>query len=298
MPHVQRSPLSRAAFLALTAACATPAWSAPVTVGGGFTSYTGVAWEKQFAGGSSVTTRFSTDQGQPITLAPTQVLPNDPNNYLIGQGIGGGQLDLTTPNGSTPVPSAEVEFWLSFDGDKSGVNAIRFTPGPAADVGVGDEFLLGTFTLANGGWFGTWPVPGGNYVFPDSAFGFRLTTQSGDGSLDGHVFSGTLRYHVTGTTSLDPADDADYFYIKERPDLGFVGAYESYNTPTGSNTGSIELYGKIGSLVPTRFANPQGVVLAGALPTPPIPEPETWAMLLAGLGLVGWAARRRAARTM
>ncbi|MDP2031170.1 MAG: PEPxxWA-CTERM sorting domain-containing protein [Thiobacillus sp.] len=25
----------------------------------------------------------------------------------------------------------------------------------------------------------------------------------------------------------------------------------------------------------------------------PVPEPETWAMLLAGLGLVGWAARRR-----
>ena len=28
----------------------------------------------------------------------------------------------------------------------------------------------------------------------------------------------------------------------------------------------------------------------------PVPEPETWAMLLGGLGLVGWMARRRAAR--
>ena len=27
--------------------------------------------------------------------------------------------------------------------------------------------------------------------------------------------------------------------------------------------------------------------------TPPIPEPETYAMLLAGLGLIGFAARRR-----
>jgi len=26
-----------------------------------------------------------------------------------------------------------------------------------------------------------------------------------------------------------------------------------------------------------------------------VPEPETWAMLLAGLGLVGFAARRRVA---
>jgi hypothetical protein len=29
--------------------------------------------------------------------------------------------------------------------------------------------------------------------------------------------------------------------------------------------------------------------------TPPVPEPETWAVLLAGLGLVGWAGRRRPA---
>lgn len=27
-----------------------------------------------------------------------------------------------------------------------------------------------------------------------------------------------------------------------------------------------------------------------------VPEPETWSMLLAGLGLLGWAARRRAKR--
>ncbi|OYY95110.1 MAG: hypothetical protein B7Y41_05030 [Hydrogenophilales bacterium 28-61-23] len=26
--------------------------------------------------------------------------------------------------------------------------------------------------------------------------------------------------------------------------------------------------------------------------TPAVPEPETWAMLLAGLGLLGWRARR------
>jgi hypothetical protein len=30
--------------------------------------------------------------------------------------------------------------------------------------------------------------------------------------------------------------------------------------------------------------------------TAPVPEPETWAMLLAGLGLVGAAVRRRSAR--
>jgi hypothetical protein len=28
----------------------------------------------------------------------------------------------------------------------------------------------------------------------------------------------------------------------------------------------------------------------------PVPEPETWAMMLLGLGVVGYAARRRASR--
>lgn len=32
------------------------------------------------------------------------------------------------------------------------------------------------------------------------------------------------------------------------------------------------------------------------LPAAPVPEPETWAMLLGGLGLMAWMARRRAAR--
>jgi len=56
-------------------------------------------------------------------------------------------------------------------------------------------------------------------------------------------------------------------------------------TPVGDTTGY--------SLIP-------GVLYAYKVPaadlagyTAPVPEPETWAMLMAGLGLVGWAARRR-----
>jgi hypothetical protein len=34
----------------------------------------------------------------------------------------------------------------------------------------------------------------------------------------------------------------------------------------------------------------------GTVSVTAVPEPETYAMMLAGLGLVGWSARRRASR--
>jgi hypothetical protein len=47
----------------------------------------------------------------------------------------------------------------------------------------------------------------------------------------------------------------------------------------------VEGYGLIG----TMSGYPESQVITAA----PVPEPESYAMLLAGLGLVGWAARRR-----
>lgn len=38
-----------------------------------------------------------------------------------------------------------------------------------------------------------------------------------------------------------------------------------------------------------------GMYLVNGVTTPPVPEPETYAMLLAGLGLLGFAARKRKA---
>lgn len=42
--------------------------------------------------------------------------------------------------------------------------------------------------------------------------------------------------------------------------------------------------------------SPAGGFISGFVPTAPVPEPETYALMLAGLGLIGLAARRRAQR--
>ena len=65
--------------------------------------------------------------------------------------------------------------------------------------------------------------------------------------------------------------------------------------PGASNTGTIDLYGRIGSLIPTGFADPQGVLLLPSIPVvvSSVPEPAGWASLLAGVAIVAGLARRR-----
>ncbi|MDR0563539.1 MAG: DVUA0089 family protein [Azoarcus sp.] len=51
--------------------------------------------------------------------------------------------------------------------------------------------------------------------------------------------------------------------------------------------------GLSGGLVPDSWGNQWSVTITGVAAAGVVPEPETWAMLLAGLGLVGAVARRQ-----
>ena len=139
-----------------------------------------------------------------------------------------------------------------------------------------DEFKLGTITLTNG------------IFFFQAAVDITVSTASDNSMFDGKSFSDTLQYIVTSNTGTDE-DNADYAYFIGRPELGQIRVYEAASA--FPNTGSIELWGKVGSLTPTGFRNAFGGVFLQ-----PVPEPSTYALLALGLAVVGFAARRHSER--
>lgn len=98
-------------------------------------------------------------------------------------------------------------------------------------------------------------------------------------------FTGGAGYDVTGVTF-----DGTSFFPVVNGSIGDTGAdYWLLQLPTLSAT----LHHL--TVLGTPLVESQGFVGSLSLKVTPVPEPETYAMLLAGLGLVGFMARRRKA---
>ena len=84
---------------------------------------------------------------------------------------------------------------------------------------------------------------------------------------------------------------------------GFIGTYEAFDSTHSSlgsllvdATGRSDLLGAFtftGSVASLEWRGASSQISTLTVSAVPIPEPETYAMLLAGLGLLGFAARRR-----
>jgi|GEM_PF-1121895 len=185
-------------------------------------------------------------------------------------------------------------------------NTFSFTANTAdvAGVGASNEFKLGTVTFTNGGFY------------PLAFLDFTLTTQSSDSALNNQTFNGRIRLDTNSgidggpnTTLAEANAGADYFTVESSSgstfaSLGSVRVYDYNACPPGDpsypscNTGSVDVIGHINSLHLDRFANPTGGAFLNSSTTSVlslVPEPETYAMMLAGLGLISAIARRRRA---
>ncbi len=243
---------------------ATAASADNVSVYGGFTSLNGVILG---SGGPSIINgqQYCPDAGCGELVGMAHITFASPQSSLAFQ-VG------VTPNNVTP-------------------NLVEFTPAsPQAVSGPGVEFLLGTFTIANGIWTG------------DADFGFQLTTASGDPALDGHTFTGFMHMALTTNDFVinTPEQNADIYDLRDANglilNLPSIRIYELDDSPTGSNIGSVSLYGSIGSLDLTKLADPTGASFLSDShgPLSSVPEPGSVTMLASGLsGLVMRFGKRR-----
>jgi hypothetical protein len=155
------------------------------------------------------------------------------------------------------------------------------------DVSPAHQFKLGTLTFTNGLWTA------------DANFGFSMVAQDFTTSAS-HRFDGLI--HMVNTLNTGtPQQNADFIYITDLTGnpvvspltlepLPSIRAYELADSPNGSNSVTVDLFGKFGSLDLTGIDNATGggfidVSLTSELGGPPsqVPEPATFALLSSGV---------------
>jgi hypothetical protein len=214
--------------------------------------------------------------------------------------------------GSVPIAGSPSSVTLVYDlpGISGFENVIAFAPADFSDVPLGRDFVLGTLTFTNGGWFGGGNIAGLN---TPTVLGFELTTSSSDGPAFNQTIIGSI---VMTVNAPDPNDlstlagqqaEADWISLTSSAAINPFPAFRVYDScckpPGATNTGSVQLLARFNSLDLVGFTNPTG---GGFLttsndplppvpprPPQPVPEPAALALLLAGLGALGAVSRRR-----
>jgi len=162
-----------------------------------------------------------------------------------------------------------------------------------------DNFL-NPGTITGGGTVKTNTLTNSGHIAPGNGVG-ALTlagnfVQAGAGVLD--IQLGALGAHdlltVTGTASLNGglalSCFGDCFYAVGSE----ITILDSVGDLSGTFAGALTLSGfATGAFNVVYDYDHDLVKLVAIEEVTPVPEPETWAMLLAGLGVVGFAARRR-----
>jgi hypothetical protein len=245
-------------------------------------------------------------------LVNNEVVPLDGGSapYSSASSLGWytGATTFTTPLSQVGFRYAEVDEGSVAD------NFLSFEPADFSNVSLGQSFKLGTLTFKNGGWFGAGKTPADNLP---TYFGFTITTSSLDGAAFNQTIAGTIKVTVNAPadnntdTLAGQEAEADWVTIVSSALLqtgDSLRVYDDYAKPSGSsNIGSIDLIAYFNSLDLVGFDNPQGggFFTAGdqALPNDPflpvvippvggVPEPASWALMVAGFGLTGAAMRQ------
>lgn len=189
--------------------------------------------------------------------------------------------DETTPGFGSISSWFSTATTVGFEWSLSSSVALVNKGGSPAPV----SFAIPTFTItANPGYVLTGPLVGslGNITFTDLAGSSSAAAQA-TVSVDGGP--GVALGLTPLTKTFTSGNDAGYFSVAASTPLAGVTSFQVYNA-------SLVLSVTAGSFT-SIVGQPQNK-LKLEFTAAPVPEPETYALMLAGLGLVGWLARRRA----
>lgn len=143
------------------------------------------------------------------------------------------------------------------------------------------------FTANAFGWgatFGNTSVIG---AFSDNFF-FELPSAVLSQDIGASVISGWGPRTAASNVEFDAFElfNPSGVSIASGPFGSDISRFQALNEPAGLGTYRLNVQGHLTG--PAGFGD-----YAGTLSVSPVPEPETYAMLLVGLGLLGFAARRR-----
>ena len=171
----------------------------------------------------------------------------------------------------------------------------RLFPVTSAGAAYGNSFgVLGTGTLSNGGYRVSLldsPSSAGD-LFALQLFSFDADT------LGGYVDSATISFYqgsIQTSEFVAFSDDTYDFGAGRKPNGAtlFTGASGWYELAVPTGTTSI---GVILANGPTDDTGNQPLVALDYAAVTPVPEPESLALMMAGLGAVGFMSRRRQVR--
>jgi hypothetical protein len=276
------------ASLVLLSGAAARADSVRVT--GSFTSFTGVVLGD--SGPSYIDFCPGSSCGAPVPVPHHQVCPD--TGCSTGLGIA-----TNVPIHGDPTSDANPHLFFLVDSQTENELIFQAARDPNSfllnDVNPNSRFRLGTITFTNGLWTG------------DANFGFSIVAQD----VTTHTtnrFDGFIRMVITPNTGT-PQQNADFIYITDPAGnpvlnpltfqtLPSIRAYELGDGPAGSNSVTVDLFGRFGSLDLTDFDNATGggfidvsLTLEPGGPPSSVPESGTFALL--GCGVLAIAALKK-----
>jgi PEP-CTERM motif len=168
------------------------------------------------------------------------------------------------------------------------------------------EYTLSTFARGNAPGTGNYTVPSRTISVPEQSvfhpeYTYQQWVYDGNGGYGGYGGYGSSGYGGYGgygghwETVTVPA------WTEVIPSRTVTTeSYTSFNEPSGSHASSGDPFQIIWTGDPVPFYDPSSSMELKPSASPfsvamtPVPEPESLALALAGLGVVGWMARRRA----